>query len=213
MKSVAIGVHLRREDIEPLATAVPVGDLFLSAVEVPGDQPLSDRDFLVRITATRARLLESATFIAVRYGFTFRSAMEASAKVAMNLERWRQLLETHRNRVELTLRVTAVGSKRPNREEFSDGARYLRALHAATRSAEVDPAFRAAVDDLIVPLCVTSRWMPRDEKTAEFAALIERERMSELAAVGAALKKRSPHVPFLLSAPWPLEVFADADHE
>jgi hypothetical protein len=69
------------------------------------------------------------------------------------------------------------------------------------------------VDDLIVPLCVTSRWMPRDEKTAEFAALIERERMSELAAVGAALKKRSPHVPFLLSAPWPLEVFADADHE
>jgi hypothetical protein len=28
---------------------------------------------------------------------------------------------------------------------------------------------------------------------------------------GAALKREFPDVPFLLSGPWPLEVFADAD--
>jgi hypothetical protein len=32
MKNVAIGVHLRREDVEPLAEAIPIADLFLSGL-------------------------------------------------------------------------------------------------------------------------------------------------------------------------------------
>jgi len=32
MKWIAIGAHLLRDDIEPLAEAVPVSDLFLSAI-------------------------------------------------------------------------------------------------------------------------------------------------------------------------------------
>ncbi len=213
MKSIAIGVHLRSEDIEPLAAATPAGALFVSAVPVPEDQSLSDRDLLVRISGVRAALLERATFIAIRYGFTFRSAAEAEARCAPHASRWRKLLEEHRHRVELTLRVAAAGSARPQRRDFQSGAEFLRALHSSARSARVDDAFRAAVEELIAPLCVKSHWAPRDEKSIELCGLIERSRLPDLSRAGQALKARCPHIPFLLSAPWPLEVFADADHE
>ena len=118
MKSIAIGVHLWREDIEPLADAVPVSGLYLSAVAVADDQSLSDRDLLVRVTTTRAALLDRATFVAIRYGFSFRTAAEAEAKCAPHVERWKVLLEQHRNRVEFTLKVAAPGSARPDRHDF-----------------------------------------------------------------------------------------------
>ena len=70
MKQIAIGAHLLQADIEPIAVAIPVGDLYLSAVEVAADQPLGDRDLLVRVAGIRARLLDVATFVAIRYGFT-----------------------------------------------------------------------------------------------------------------------------------------------
>ena len=38
MKSVIVGAHLRREDIEPLAGAIPLAGLFLSGVDVADDQ-------------------------------------------------------------------------------------------------------------------------------------------------------------------------------
>jgi hypothetical protein len=213
MKSIAIGVHLRREHIEPLAIATPAGELFLSSVEVPEEQSLSDRDLLLRVAGIRAQLLERATFIAIRYGFTFRSVTEAAAKCAGSLERWKSVLTENRDRVELTLRVAASGIARPKRVDFSQGADYMKALHASTRSASIDEGFRSAVDELIVPLCVKHRWAPRDEKSIELAGLVERDRLGEVPPAGEALKKRCPQVPFLLSAPWPLEVFADADHE
>ncbi len=213
MKSIAIGVHLEREDVEPLADATPAAGLFVSSVAVPEDQSLSDRDLLVRVATVRAELVGRATFIAIRYGFTFRSPAEAEAKCAPHAARWKDLLKENRDRVELTLRVAASGTARPKRADFQNGAQYLRALHASARSATVDQAFRSAVEVLIVPLCVRSHWAPRDEKSIELAGLIERARLDDLTRAGEKLKARCPHIPFLLSAPWPLEVFADADHE
>ena len=213
MKSIAIGVHLRRDDIEPIAEAVPVGEVFLSALSVHEDQPLSDRDLLIKVAGIRAQLLEKATFIAIRYGFSFRTPTEAAAKCAVSLDAWKSTLTKHAGRVELTLRVSASGPARPERTAFSDGADYLRALHAATRGTAVTTEFQTAVEELIVPLCVTHRWMPRDEKSMELAGLIDRSKLAMIADAGRALKERCPSVPFLLSAPWPLEVFANADHE
>ena len=92
MKSIAIGAHLLRDDVEPLADAVPVGDLFLSAIAVEDDHPLGDRDLLVRVAGVRAKLLEVATFVALRYGFTFASAEQAQAKTLAHHARWRRLL-------------------------------------------------------------------------------------------------------------------------
>jgi len=214
MKWIAIGAHLRRDDVEPLADAVPVGDLFLSAISVPDDQPLGERELLRRVAGVRAQLLDVATFVAIRYGFSFAAANEALAKCAAHLVRWRRVLEEHGSRVEMTLKVAASSpSARPDRRDFAGGAEYLRALHAATHAANVDPGFRGAADRLVIPLTVKHRWIPRDEKSIELAALVDRARLDDVRAAGEELRQSAPHVPFLLSGPWPLEVFADDDHE
>ena len=210
MRLVAIGAHLRRDDVEPLAHAAPAGDLFVSAVEVPDDQNLADRELLLRVASIRAKLLEKATFIAIRYGFTFGG--DATAQLGTFLAYWRALLERHRDRVEMTLKVAASSSvPRPDRRDFTSGADYLRALHAAREAARIDDGFRAAVERLLVPLSVEHRWRRRDEKSLELAMLVERARVDELLRAGEEL--RATRVPFLLSGPWPLEVFADDDRQ
>lgn len=211
MRGVAIGAHLERDDIGDPAEAVPVGELFLSVFPISADQPLGDRELLIRVAAVRAQLLERATFVAIRYGFAVTSAGDAQAKAGAHLARWKQLLEENRDRVEMTLKVAAATTAaHPKRSDFTSGAAYLKALHAATRAAGADPAFVALVDKELVPLADSHRWIPRDEKSLEFAMLVRRDRVAAVIAAGERIK--SSGTPFLLSGPWPLEVFAD-DHE
>lgn len=212
MKSVIIGAHLLRDDVEPVAAALPVSGLFLSALEVADDQPLGDRELLLRVAEVRGKLLDVATFVAIRYGFAVSSASEASAKVAPHLDRWKHLLTEHRDHVEMTLKVAAASPRpRPDRKDFTSGADYLRALHASAQAANVDPAFRQATERALTPLAVRHRWMHRDEKSVELAMLIERANIEAVKSAGETLRETS--VPFLLSGPWPLEVFTDDDHE
>lgn len=214
MRSIAIGAHLLRDDVEPVAAAVPVGDLFLSAVPVGDDQPLGDRALLLEIAGLRAKLLDVATFIAIRYGFAFSGADEAQSRCLPHLARWKRVLTANRGNVEMTLKVAAASPRpRPDRHAFASGAEYLRALHAATQSASVDPAFAEAAERLLVPLAIRHRWSHRDEKSVELTALIARERLEDVRRAGEALREAAPQVPFLLSGPWPLEGFADDDHE
>ena len=213
MKLVVIGAHLERGDIEPLAEAIPVSDLWLSGLPIDDAQPLGDRDLLLRVAQTRAALLERATFIAIRYGFTTHGPGDAAAKCAAHIERWQLLLHDYQDMVEMTLKAAAAAPRpRPDRHDFDSGAAYIRALHDATRAAEVDPKFRNAVDTTLAPLAVKHRWSNRDTASLEFAALVRRESVAAVNDSGAALKRDFPSVPFLLSGPWPLEVFAD-DHE
>ena len=211
MKLVIIGAHLHRSDIEPLAEAVAAGEVWLSGVAVPDDQPLGDRELLLRVARTRAALLDRATFIAIRYGFAVRddAASAAASKVEPHVARWRQRLERHRDHVEMTLKIAAAAPRpRPDRRDFTSGADYLRALHAA--NAEVDARFRQAVEARIP--CIERRWTSRDNASAEMAALVRRDDVPAIFDAGAALKRDFPDVPFLLSGPWPLEAFAD-DHQ
>ena len=130
-----------------------------------------------------------------------------TSKVSPYLATWRRLLEQHRNHVEMTLKVAAAAPRpRPDRRDFTSGADYLRALHAS--SAEVPSRFRDAVDARIPSL--ERRWIPRDNASVEMAALVRRVDVPAVFEAGAALKHDFPEVPFLLSGPWPLEVFADA---
>ncbi len=205
MKAVIIGAHLWRDDVEPIATAIACGDLWLSGVEVAADQPLGDRELLLRVADVRARLLDRATFIAIRYGFAVREAAEAEAKCAAHLERWRRVLEANRDNVEMTLKVAAsAATPRPDRHDFAGGADYLRALHEATNAAEVDPGFRDAVSAI-----ATHRWMHRDNRSLECALLVGRGDVARVRESGEQLKRDFPDIPFLLSGPWPLEVFVD----
>jgi len=214
MKSIVIGAHLLRDDIEPVAEALVVGDLYLSALSVPDDQPLGDRELLVKVANVRARLLDVATFIAIRYGFAVASADEALSKCSAQLARWKRVLTEHREHVEMTLKVAAANPMaRPDRKDFTSGAEYLRALHAATQAANVDPQFRELAQRLFAPLSVKHRWQHRDERSVELAALIPREQLEAANTAGEELRRVCPDVPFLLSGPWPLEVFADDDHQ
>jgi hypothetical protein len=207
MKSVVVGVHLAREDVEPIADVIGVGDVWLSVVGIHDDQPVGDRDLLVRIAKVRAELLQRATFVAVRYGFAVSSAAEALAKSAVHLERWKGLLEQNRGNVEMTLKVAATSSQaRPDRKQFESGAEYLKALHAATQSTQVDGAFREAAERAMN--AVEHRWIHRDNNSMELAALVQRVNVDSVLAAGETLKREFPRVAFLLSGPWPLEVFA-----
>jgi hypothetical protein len=213
MKLVMIGAHLERDDIEPPAEAMPVAGLWLSGMPVDDAQPLGDRDLLLRVAQTRAALLDRATFIAIRYGFAASNATEAAIKCAAHIEQWHRVLTACRGMVEMTLKVAAASSHpRPDRHDFESGAAYIRALHDATRAADVAPEFRRAVDASLAPLSVKHRWSTRDNASLEFAALVRRDSIDGVNDAGASLKRDFAHVPFLLSGPWPLEVFAD-DHE
>jgi hypothetical protein len=213
MKLVVIGAHPQRNDIEPLAEAIAVSDLWLSGMSVDDSQPLGDRDLLLRVAKTRAALLDRATFVAIRYGFTAHGSSDATSKCAAHIDRWRRVLREYRDHVEMTLKVAAAEPRaRPDRHDFDSGAAYIRALHEATRSTDVAPDFRTAVDQTLAPLAVKHRWSNRDTSSLEFAALVKRENVRAINDAGAALKRDFPSVPFLLSGPWPLEVFAD-DHE
>lgn len=213
MKYVVIGAHLDRAGIEPVAEAIPVGDLWLSGMGIDDAQPLGDRELLLRVAKTRAALLDRATFIAIRYGFTIQAPGDAAAKCAAHLGRWQRLLTDYRGMVEMTLKVAAASAlPRPDRNDFQSGAAYIRALHDVTRGADVEPKFREAVDGALVPLAVKHRWSNRDNASLEFVALVRRESVAAVNDAGAELKRQFAAVPFLLSGPWPLEVFAD-DHE
>ena len=107
MKYIAIGAHLLRDDVEPLAEAIPVGELFLSALALADEQPVGDREILLRVAGIRAKLLDVATFLAIRYGFSFTSAEEAQAKCLAHLVRWKRALTAHRDHVEMSLKVAA----------------------------------------------------------------------------------------------------------
>jgi hypothetical protein len=213
MKLVVIGAHLQRNDIEPVAEAMAVSDLWLSGMSVDDSQSLGDRDLLLRVAKIRAALLDRATFVAIRYGFTAHGSSDAAAKCAAHLDRWRRVLHEYRGHVEMTLKVAAAEPRaRPDRHDFESGAAYIRALHDATRATDVAPEFRKAVDETLAPLAVKHRWSNRDTSSLEFAALVKRENVAAINDAGSALKRDFASVAFLLSGPWPLEVFAD-DHE
>lgn len=205
MKSVVIGAHLRRDDVEPLAAAIACGDLWLSGVDVADDQPLGDRDLLLRVAGIRAQLLDRATFIAIRYGVAVHGSADAESKCAAHLARWRRVLEANRDNVEMTLKVAAAEPKpRPDRHDFANGAGYLRALHDAANAADVEPRFREAVSNI-----APHRWSHRDGRSLECALLVARAGVARVREAGERLKREFPEVPFLLSGPWPLEVFVD----
>jgi len=192
--------------------AMKVGELWGSAFAVDDDRPLGDRDLLLEVAAIRARLLDRATFVAIRYGFAVRDAKELAEKTAGMTVRWRDVLVAHRDEVEMTLKVPAAAPpSRPNRKDFASGAEYLRALHASSNAVDIDAAFRDDVERTLVPLATRHRWI-RDASSIELALLIRRSDVARVNAAGESLRNNHAKTPFLLSGPWPLEVFTD-DHQ
>ena len=116
---------------------------------------------------------------------------------------------SHREEVEMTLKAAAAHPPaRPDRRDFSSGAAYLKALHERAHAVEIDPQFRAGVSRTLLPLATQHRWIQ-----SELAMLVLRKDLDAVRAAGELLRRDFAGVPFLLSGPWPLEVFADDDHQ
>lgn len=208
---VLVGAHLREADASiDGVTPLPAGDLFISGIEVPERRNLAERELVARVATLRQDLIGREIFVAIRYGATARDAAAAAEKCASHLGRWRALLETWRGRVEVVMRVGGSGSvERPDRGSFASGADYLRALHAMRHAAPIDAAFMAEAEHRLGAIAAAIRRVSREDGSVEIAALLPRERIDAARAIAEALRAGRPDVPFLLSGPWPLEVFAD----
>lgn len=208
---VLLGAHLRAEDADIEGVRiVPAGDLFLSALEIPSSQGVAAHEVVTRAAAVRQELALRETFIAIRYGATATTDQEAAAKCATHLSRWSQLLGELRGMAELTLRAGG-GAKgtRPDRKAFATGAEYLHALRASKTGNPVDPEFLADARTRFAEAAGRIVDVERHDGGAELAMLVARDRIDQARKIALALREDWPHIPFLLSGPWPLEVFAD----
>jgi hypothetical protein len=208
---VLLGAHLRAEDaaVEGVRV-VPAGDLFLSTLEIPSSQSVAAHELVTRAASVRQELALRETFVAIRYGATATTPQEAAAKCAPHLGRWHRLLDELRGMAELTIRAGGSANRiRPDRSAFASGADYLRALRASKTASPVDPAFledaRARFADVAGRIVAVER----HDGGAELAMLVPRERIDEARRIALDLRDHWSHIPFLLSGPWPLEVFAD----
>jgi hypothetical protein len=209
-----VGLHLNRSDVEPVEHVVPVDveGLTVSAVRYSSESGKADPALLRQVLRAREDLLRRATFIAIRYGNSVRHARDAAALVRPRLQSWRHILEASQGLVEMTLRA-ASGEKpsRPDRRDFSSGAAYLRSLQSLRKSSAVSAEFLGDAERRLAPHSVDYRVLQREDGSAEIALLVRRSGIDALTAVSAELRKLYPEQPFLLSGPWPLETFADAE--
>ena len=206
-----IGAHRQRSDAEgvPGVTLFEVAPLIVSAIEFDAERGIADQEVLRRALEARSALMSRATFVAIRYGASVKDGYEAAAKVASFLSRWRDVLDRHHSMAEITIRIAGPGKgERPDRHAFRSGSDYLRALHAA-RAAQIDEQTRSAVEKAFTGLAADHRWLAREDGGAEFVALVNRNDMDAVRKAGQRLQDEMRDVPFLLSGPWPMEVFAE----
>ncbi|HEY5611800.1 MAG TPA: GvpL/GvpF family gas vesicle protein [Thermoanaerobaculia bacterium] len=205
-----LGAHLDRADVEGIESveALDGGVVTLSAISYDSDQGIAARSTIERAAAARQALARRETFVAIRYGATAANEAEAREKCSAHAARWRTLLTAYRGHLEITLRLGAAsGALRPDGKDFQSGRAYLQALQQ-TRAVKTDPDFLAAVDAAMSPIAVKRRWRTREDGMSEFVALIRRDDLVQARAAGESLRESFPQIPFLLSGPWPLEVFA-----
>lgn len=205
-----IGAHLRPEDAAvDGAVTFPLEDLTLSAAAYDADIGAAAREVVSNVAVLRRRLVDRQAFVAIRYGASVAGAEEAFAKCRERAAAWRELLTTWRDTFEMTLKVLAAdAAPTPDRKQFTSGADYLRALHAARSAKSIDPAFERSVEKELGTVALAWKWIPRQDAAFEFAFLIRRTSMDDVRSRGLALKESFPALPFLMSGPWPLEVFA-----
>lgn len=205
-----LGAHLERVDAEVSGAIVLDGPLAVSAIALEDDHELNSRETLMRASRVRSELIARELFVAIRYGAAVGGRDEALIRCASHLHRWRELLTTHRGRVEATLKIAGdAPADRPDRRDYRCGTDYLKALQQARTSQLPDPSIRKAVESKFASVATERRWIARNDGGAELALLMPREEIeaarTAAQSIGSILGR-----PFLFSAPWPLEVFSDA---
>lgn len=207
-----IGAHLERSHVEPVSSVTPIdlGEVVLSAAPVHADRGSSDPALLRSVLESRDALLDEATFIAIRWGTAVDSAEGARDKCGSRIPAWRARLEATRGLVEMTFKIGSRGRPaRPDYRTAASGREYLRTLRDMRRGMEIDTDLLDRAEALFEPLATEIRQIRREDGGAEIALLVRRDRLEQVGEAGRQLQEENPASPFLLSGPWPLEVFAD----
>lgn len=201
-----VGAHLLAEDISG-ARAIDAGGVFVSAVDLPADRSAAEPEIVRSVAAVRHELTRRETFIAFRYGARGSSESEVREKCAPHAARWRAVLEQWRGHVELTVKIAPpVRIDRPRIAEVSGGADYMKKL-AAARNQPLEDEARQVTEAAFAAIASNARWLPRSDGGWEYAVLTPRESLERLAEISEQLRASLAR-PFLLSGPWPLEVFS-----
>lgn len=204
-----VGAHRKEHGRFDGICFFPLERIDVSAVAFDPNVGPADPKVLERVAALRRVMTLQETFIAFRYGATASTIDEVRAKCSAHETSWAATLDRFAGMAEFTLKTaTGAAPERPSRSDVSSGREYLERLHAS-RSVALPDDFRSAVEEILTPLAEQSSWNHRADGGHEFSFLVRRESMDRVRESGESLKQRFPHTPFLLSGPWPLEVFAD----
>lgn len=210
----AIGAHLQLDDAAGVegVSMFEIGPLFLSAADFEVPEGLASRAVVLRVAELRRQLAAKETFVAIRYGLSFATPLEALAKCAAHLTVWNRVLREYRGSCEMTVKV-ATGKKfeRPDRHDFTKGKDYLSALKAAREEQSAPGEVRSTLEEAFAKQAARVRWVERDDGATELALLVRRDAIDLVRESAELLKTALPNVPFLLSGPWPLETFADGE--
>ena len=207
-----IGAHLRSEDtaVVPAVQTIHVEGLFVSAYSFDARAGIADSSLIAEVTKARGALIQQEIFVAIRYGVSVSDPNETADKIRPHLERWTGLLTDYRGYVEMTLKIASQeNAARPDRHQFQSGADYLRELHRTRSAKSLEPEVSEMLEKNLFPIALQTRWVDRQDAGIELAFLMHRSELEALGEIAQRIKSRFPKLPFMLSGPWPLEIFAN----
>lgn len=207
-----IGAHLQREDTAavPAVRTLQVEGLFLSAFPFDARTGIADSSLIAEVTKARGALIQREIFVAIRYGVSVADQSEAADKIRHHIERWTELLTDYRGYVEMSLKIASQGNTaRPDRHQFQSGADYLRELHRTRSAKSLQPEVSEMIEKDLFPIALQRRWVDRQDAGIELAFLMHRSELDASGEIAQRIKSRFPKLPFMLSGPWPLEIFAN----
>jgi hypothetical protein len=203
-----VGAHLRAADAAvDGVTSIDASPLTLSAVAFPASLHSSDRKLIGRTLEARQKLIEREIFVAIRYGAAADTPDQARQLALPFVARWNELLERHRGKIELTLKLAPrERPTRPRRQDAASGRDYLEQLQRM-RAEALSSGERETIERRFAEF--EKRWCQRSDGGSELALLTSRTDLERVRKAGEALRQELPDLPFVLSGPWPLEVFAN----
>jgi gas vesicle protein GvpL/GvpF len=197
-------------DGEPLV-AIPCGDVVAIASErtepvdsTPAEEALWEHERVVEA------LLESGSVLPVRFGVRFADREELRAEVEPRSAQFATALAQVRGRVELSVRLLALGADNPPSapEGAGPGARYLLGRLEERREAarKLD-----AVRSRLGPLAVAERsqLQPRPGTPASAAFLVDRPALEHFQREACELGRDLEDVALVCTGPWPPYNFVD----
>lgn len=205
-----LGVHRSADEIcAGGVSRIGVGPVVVSALEIGEGENAATTSVLTRALELRTDLLQGGSYIAIRYGVVLDSEADVVRICEPKASAWAETLEKTRGLVELTLKVAPEQrTERPNRKSVSGGSEYLMKLKQMQGSS-LPPERRREIEAILNEGANRSVWRDREGGGTELVMLVPSEKVAEFRERGRRLAELDHRLPFILSGPWPIEVFAD----